>query len=85
MASGTAGQSFSFLVTTSGSPTPSFKGKGRLPKGVHFLNNHDGTATISGTPSLTKGVGIYQVRIKATFGRGKTKTVVYQIFTLTVG
>jgi len=84
-ASGTAGQFFTFPVTTSGSPTPSFKRKGRLPKGVHFVNNHDGTATISGTPSLTKGVGIYHIRIKATFGKGKTKTVVYQAFTLTMG
>ena len=84
-ASGTAGQTFTFQVTTSGSPTPSLKKKGRLPKGVHFVNNHDGTASISGTPNLKKGVGVYTITIKATFGKGKGKELVFQTFTLTVG
>ena len=35
-------QTFTFQVTTSGSPVPSLKRKGRLPKGVHFVDNHDG-------------------------------------------
>ncbi|HEY5024060.1 MAG TPA: hypothetical protein VII76_03720 [Acidimicrobiales bacterium] len=79
-----AGSSFSFLVTTSGSPTPSLKKKGKLPRGVHFVKNHDGTATLSGTPSLTKGVGVHHLTIEAIFGKGKAKKVVTQAFVLTV-
>ena len=77
-ASATAGENFTLLVTTSGSPVPNIKRKGHLPKGVHFHNNHDGTATITGTPNLTKGVGLYRVTLTATFGRGKSKQIVTQ-------
>ncbi len=83
-ASGTAGTSFSFLVTTSGSPTPNIKKKGRLPRGVHFVNNHNGTATISGVPNLKKGIGVRQVTLVAIFGKGKAKVFVTQVFTITV-
>ena len=79
-----AGFPFSFTVTTSGSPTPVIKRKGKLPKGVHFVNNHNGTATLSGTPNLTKGLGIYHVTILATFGKGAAKHVVTQAFILDV-
>ena len=82
-ASATAGSSFSFLVTTSGSPVPSVNKKGKLPKGLHFVNNHDGTATISGIPK-TSAVGTYNVTFSAKFGTGKTKEIVTQAFTLTV-
>jgi hypothetical protein len=81
------GSFFSFTVTTSGTPTPKVRKAGKLPKGVHFHNNHDGTATLSGTPTSTKhksAVGTYQLTITATFGKGKTKQVVTQAFTLTV-
>ena len=54
-ASARAGFSFSFLVTTSGSPTPALKKKGKLPKGVHFVNNHNGTATLIGDPEPQQG------------------------------
>jgi hypothetical protein len=40
-----------------------------------------GSAVISGTPSAT---GSYPVTITATFGKGKTKQLVSQAFTLTV-
>ena len=66
---------------------PKIKGKGKLPKGVHFHNNHNGTATLSGTPTSTKhrsAVGTHPLTFTATFGRGKTKEVVTQAFTLTV-
>jgi hypothetical protein len=78
-----AGSPFSFLVTTSGSPTPSVKKKGRLVKGLHFVNNHNGTATISGIPTL-KGIGTHHLTVEAIFGRGTAKHVVIQAFTLTV-
>jgi len=84
--SATEGTSFSFRVTTSGTPTPKIKGKGKLPKGVKF-HKGIGTATMSGTPTATKHkspVGTYHLTITATFGKGKTKHVVTQAFTLTV-
>jgi len=83
-ASATAGFSFSFSVTTSGTPTPSLKKTGRLPKGVHFRNNHDGTATISGIPNVKKGIGVYHLTIRASFGTGRAKHVVTQAFILSV-
>ena len=82
-ASATAGSSFSFLVTTSGSPLPVLKKKGKLPHGLHFRNNHNGTATISGIPKLSS-VGVYRFTLSARFGTGKSKKTVTQAFTLTV-
>jgi predicted lipoprotein with Yx(FWY)xxD motif len=86
-ATAAVGSSFSFTVTTIGSPEPTIKGKGKLPKGVKF-HKGTGTAVISGTPTSTKhksAAGTYPVSITATFGKGKTKQVVEQSFTLTVG
>lgn len=83
----TVGSSFSVSVTTTGSPTPNLKHKGALPKGVHFTDNGNGTATLFGTPTSTKhksAAGTYTLTITATFGKGKTKQVVTQTFTLTV-
>lgn len=77
----TIGSSATFTVTTSGTPLPKLSKKGKLPKHVTFVADHDGTATISGTPTKT---GTYNFTIKATFGTGKTKAVVTQAFTLTV-
>ena len=54
-----------------------------LPKGLHFVNNHNGTATISGIASAKK-LGAHHLTITATFGKGKTKHVATQAFTLTV-
>ena len=82
--SAVAGQTFWFNVTTTGTPTPRLKKKGRLPKGVHFLNYHNGSGMIWGTPNPRRAVGTHQVTIVATYGTGKTKQVVTQVFTLTV-
>jgi hypothetical protein len=82
----TEGSSFSFPVTTTGSPSPKIKGKGKLPKGVKF-HKGVGTATLSGIPTATKHkspVGTFHLTITATFGKGKTKQVVTQAFTLQV-
>jgi hypothetical protein len=80
------GSSVPFPITTSGSPAPKIKEKGKLPKGVKF-HKGTGSATIKGTPTSTKHrstVGTYHLTLTATFGKGKTKQVVTQAFTLTV-
>ena len=60
---------------------PSITKTGKLPKHVTLVNNRNGTATISGTPTKK---GTYHFKIKATFGTGKTKVIKTQPFTLTV-
>ena len=82
-ASAATGASFSFTVTTVGTPVPKLTKKGKLPKGVSFQRNGDGTATISGILSA-KSSGSYRLTIKAIFGKGKSKVVRRQTFTLTV-
>jgi hypothetical protein len=72
---------FSFTVTTYGTPMPSITEKGKLPKHVTFVNDGNGTATISGTPTKK---GVKHLSIRATFGSGTNKYVVSQAFTLTV-
>jgi hypothetical protein len=57
--------------------------KGALPQAPHFVDNHNGTATIKCIPS-TKKTGAYHVTFTATFGKGKTKHVATRAFTLTV-
>jgi hypothetical protein len=82
-----AGASFSFTVTTAGSPVPNLRKAGRLPRGVHFVNNHNGTATLFGSPTSTprrSAVGDYPLVFTATFSKGAAKQVVTQEFTLTV-
>jgi large repetitive protein len=49
----TVGQTMSFTVTTSGFPAAALTRTGTLPTGVTFVDNGDGTATLSGTPSGT--------------------------------
>ncbi len=73
--SGTAG---SFTVTTGGFPTPSLSETGGLPSGVTFVDNGNGTATLSGTP--TAG-GTFPLTIKASNGVSPNAN---QSFTLTV-
>jgi hypothetical protein len=82
-----AGSRFSFTVTTTGAPVPKIKKLGRLPMGVRFRNNHNGTATLVGTPTTTKtraAAGTYPLTFVARWGEGDTKQVVTQAFTLTV-
>jgi len=82
----TAASSLSVFVTTTGTPTPKITAKGALPKGVKFHKGF-GTAAIAGVPTSTRSksaVGTYALTITATFGKGKTKNVVTQAFTLTV-
>jgi large repetitive protein len=46
----TTGVAGSFTVTANGSPKPALSKGGDLPAGLSFVDNGDGTATISGTP-----------------------------------
>ena len=78
-----AGQQLTFRVRTFGSPVPKITKKGKLPKAVHFVNNQNGEATISGVPSASK-VGTYRITITAVFGRGAARHTATQTFTLTV-
>ncbi|HVX11764.1 MAG TPA: DUF4214 domain-containing protein [Pirellulales bacterium] len=49
------GSSNSFTVTATGSPTATLSASGTLPTGVTFVDNGNGTATLSGTPSGAAG------------------------------
>ncbi len=68
----------SFTVTTTGYPVPSITEKGTLPKGVTFVANPNGTATLSGTPTVK---GTYSLSFTASNGVGSAAT---QTFTVTV-
>lgn len=79
-ASFTVGASGGFTVTTSGFPPPALSQTGALPAGVTFVDNGDGTATLSGTPSGPSGS--YPLSISAANAVG---TSAPQSFTLIVG
>jgi subtilase family serine protease len=81
-ASAVIAQPFSFTVTTTGVPN-SIKSS-RLPKGLRFSNQGNGTATMSGTPNKRDVAGTYPLSITATFGKGRKATVVSQAFSLTL-
>jgi len=74
------GAAGSFLVTTIGSPTPALSETGTLPSGVTFVDNGNGTATLSGTSAAGSG-GSYTLTITAANGVGSNAT---QSFTLTI-
>ncbi len=76
----TAGSAGSFTVTTSGYPIAALSESGALPSGVGFMDNGDGTATLSGTPVAVTG-GSYSITITANDGVGGAAM---QSFTLTV-
>ena len=59
-----SGSQFSFVVTTSGYPAAKLTKKGTLPGGLKFLDNGDGTATISGTPTAASA-GSHLVTVTA--------------------
>ena len=80
-ASGTVGTAFSFDVTTTGSPPPTIKKKGRLPKGLRLGPPAHGSRTIVGTPGKA---GVYPLTLEAFFGSGQAKIVVTEPFTITV-
>ena len=75
-ATATLGSAFSFTVTTTGYPAPSLGDSG-LPPGVTFIDNGNGTATLSGTPTTA---GVYPVALTAVNGTGTAS----QTLTITV-
>jgi hypothetical protein len=79
-----SGTPFSLAVTTTGSPTPSVTESGRLPAGLHFTDNGNGTATLAGTPTGATVGGIYTPTLTATYGSGVTLDTVDQTLTLFV-
>jgi hypothetical protein len=72
---GTAGR---FTVVSIGSPAVALSEIGKLPAGLTFHDNGNGTATISGTPGTGTG-GTYRLVLLAFNGKSAT-----QSFTLTV-
>jgi hypothetical protein len=75
---GTAGN-FS-VTTTSGSSTPGLSESGTLPGGVTFVDNGNGTATLSGTPNTGSG-GVYNLTLDAhTVGYQFDLTSSYQYY-----
>jgi hypothetical protein len=60
----TTGQAGTFTITTAGFPVPVLSETGALPAGVTFVDNGNGTATLSGTPGPGIG-GTYTLTIDA--------------------
>ena len=76
----TEGSAGSFTVTTTGTPRRRCPRRARLPTGVSFTDNGDGTATLAGTPAAGTN-GTYTFTIDAANGFAPDAT---QTFTLTV-
>ncbi|MGH7138138.1 MAG: DUF4214 domain-containing protein, partial [Pirellulales bacterium] len=74
------GSSNTFTVTATGVPTPTLTETGALPTDVTFVDNANGTATLSGTPPVGTA-GVYTITITAHNGVSPDAT---QTFTLTV-
>jgi hypothetical protein len=74
----TAGSFGSFTVTATGYPIPGLSESGALPAGVTFIDNHNGTGTLSGTPTAS---GTFYPTFTASNGVGTNAS---QAFTLTV-
>ncbi len=71
------GVSGTYLVTTTGYPAPAITlTAGTLPDGLSLVDNHDGTATISGDPTTA---GSATVSISASNASGSTATLVLTI------
>ncbi|KAA6460340.1 hypothetical protein DYQ86_15000 [Acidobacteria bacterium AB60] len=67
----------SVQFNATGYPVPSFTEVGALPSGVTFVDNKNGTATLSGTATVS---GIYKITVSATNGVSPAATL---SFTLT--
>ena len=75
----TAGQAGTTTVTTTGVPNCALSESGKLPSGVTFTDNGDGTATLAGTPAPGTG-GTYLLTITATNGAGSdTQTFTFSV------
>src|SRR5438477_10526223 len=74
----TMGSAGTFTITTTGSPTPTLELSGAQPAWMSFVDNTDGTATISGTPDAGSDLS-YSFTITA---RNGVSPVATQDFTL---
>src|SRR5437773_4071246 len=71
-----------FTITTSGDPVAKITSSGKLPGGIKFVDNGDGTATLSGRPGIGLGlVGDYALTFTASNGVAPAAT---QNFILTI-
>src|SRR5438552_4627799 len=71
-----------FTITTVGSPTPAITQSGKLPGGIKFVDNGDGTASLFGRPGNGLGqTGDYLLTLTASNGVNPAAT---QNFTLTI-
>ncbi len=73
------GAASAFMVTTQGYPMPALTEGGKLPPGLTFIDNKNGTATLKGTPIGSSKT--YTLTIKAANGF----TTVTQSLAVTVG
>ena len=67
----------SFNAGASGFPIPSFTETGSLPAGLSFTDNGNGTATLSGTPTVA---GVTTITLNA----ANSVSTTHQTFTITV-
>jgi hypothetical protein len=85
--SAATGAYFAFTVSTTGGVTPALQATGKLPVGVTFVDNGDGTGTLSGVPA-PKGkkppAGTYKLKVTAAFTYGGVTKSVKQVVVLTV-
>jgi hypothetical protein len=61
------GSPSSYLVATTGYPTPAISETGALPAGVSFVDNGDGTATLAGNPTAS---GLFPLTLTAQSAAG---------------
>lgn len=75
-----------FIVTTTGDPTPGITETAILPHGITFVDNGNGTATLSGTPDALDARGQYHLIFTASNGVAldATHPSANQFFTLTL-
>ncbi|MFL6161772.1 MAG: beta strand repeat-containing protein [Jatrophihabitantaceae bacterium] len=76
----TVGTAGTFTVNTTGYPAPAITKTGTVPAGMSFVDNGNGTATLSGTPSAGSG-GTYPLNLTANNGVSPNAT---QTLTVTV-
>ena len=82
----TTGVTFAYPVTFAyGYPVPTITTSSALPGGVTLTDNHDGTASLTGTPGPTAG-GVYPITITATNGVGSpvNQTLVLTVYQVPV-
>lgn len=70
----TVGTAGSFTYTTTGVPTADLSATGALPAGLTFVDNGDGTATLSGTPGPNTGAD-YPITVTAANGESPDATL----------